>query len=107
MVEHHIDRTVVNVDAMISAAGSTVLEVLDKAPGIIVDENGGVTLNGKSVRILIDDKPTYLSGDDLANYLRALASSNVDQLELMPNPPAKYDAAGNGGIINIRTKRSK
>jgi hypothetical protein len=106
-VERQVDRTVVNVDAMISNTGSTALEVLEKAPGVIVDQNGGVTLNGKGIQIFIDDKPTYLSGDDLANYLRSMSSSGIDQLELMPNPPAKYDAAGNGGIINIRTKHVK
>ncbi|QKJ28887.1 TonB-dependent receptor [Mucilaginibacter mali] len=107
LVEHKIDRTVVNVDADISNAGSTVMEMLEKAPGVVVDQNGGISLNGKGVRIFIDDKPTYLSGADLENYLRSLSSSTIDQLELMTNPPAKYDAAGNGGVINIRSKRSK
>ncbi|MES2276428.1 MAG: TonB-dependent receptor [Bacteroidota bacterium] len=106
-VEHQIDRTVVNVDALISNAGSTAMDVLEKAPGVIVDQSGGISLNGKGVKIFIDDKPTYLSGTDLENYLRSLSSSTIDQLELMTNPPAKYDASGNGGIINIRIKRSK
>lgn len=107
LVEHKIDRTVVNVDADISNAGSTAMDVLEKAPGVIVDQNGGISLNGKSVQIFVDDKPTYLSGADLENYLRSLSSSTIDQLELMTNPPARYDAAGNGGVINIRSKRSK
>jgi hypothetical protein len=106
-IEHQIDRTVVNVDALISNAGSTALDALEKSPGVIVDQNGAISLNGKGVKIFIDDKPTYLSGDDLANYLRSIAAGNMEQIELMPNPPAKYDAAGNGGVINIRTKRSK
>lgn len=106
-VEHQIDRTVVNVDALISNAGSSAMDVLEKSPGVIVDQNGSVSLNGKSVQIFIDDKPTYLSGTELENYLRSLSSSTLDQVELMPNPPAKYDAAGNGGVINIRTKRIK
>jgi outer membrane receptor protein involved in Fe transport len=108
LVEHLIDRTVVNPDALISNAGSTALDVLDKSPGVIVDENGGISLQGKNnVKIFIDGKPTYLSGADLENYLRSLPSSSIDQIELMTNPPAKYDAAGNGGVINIRTKRGK
>jgi hypothetical protein len=106
-VEQKIDRTVVNPEALISNAGSTALDVLEKAPGVIVDQNGGITLKGKGVVIFIDDKPTYLSGADLQNYLRSLNSAGIDQLELMTNPPAKYDAAGNGGVINIRTKRNK
>lgn len=107
LIEHKIDRTVVNVDALISNAGSTALDVLEKAPGVLVDDNGAISLKGKGVKIFIDDKPTYLEGAQLESYLRSLTSSTIDQIELMSNPPAKYDAAGNGGIINIRTKRSK
>lgn len=107
-VEHQIDRTVVNADALISNAGSTALDVLEKAPGVIVDQSGEISLVGKNgVKIFIDDKPTYLSGENLQNYLRSLPSSAIDQIELMTNPPAKYDAAGTGGVINIKTKRSK
>ncbi|MEH3113938.1 outer membrane beta-barrel protein [Pedobacter terrae] len=107
-VERKIDRTVVNVDALISNAGTTALDVLSKSPGINVDQNGVISLKGKNgVTIFIDDKPTYLSGSDLENYLRSLPSSSLDQIELMTNPPAKYDAAGNGGVINIKTKKTK
>jgi outer membrane receptor protein involved in Fe transport len=107
-VERKIDRTVVNVDALISNAGTTALDVLSKSPGVNVDQNGVISLKGKSgVAIFIDDKPTYLSGADLENYLRSLPSSSLDQIELMTNPPAKYDAAGNGGVINIKTKKTK
>ncbi|WP_316832675.1 TonB-dependent receptor [Pedobacter aquatilis] len=107
-VEQKIDRTVVNVDALISNAGTTALDVLSKSPGVNVDQNGAISLKGKSgVNIFIDDKPTYLSGADLENYLRSLPSSTLDQIELMTNPPAKYDAAGNAGVINIKTKKNK
>ncbi|RZK41858.1 MAG: TonB-dependent receptor [Pedobacter sp.] len=108
LVEQKIDRTVVNVDAMLSAASSTVMDVLEKSPGVMVDQNGVISLIGKSnVTIFIDGKPTYLSGSDLDSYLRSLSASTVDQIELMTNPPAKYDAAGNGGVINIKTKKNK
>jgi len=101
-----LDRVVVNVDALISNAGTSALEVLEKSPGIQVDQNGTISLKGKSnVAIFIDDKPTYLSGEDLQNYLKSLPSSSLDQIEIMSNPPARYDAAGNGGVINIRTKK--
>lgn len=107
-IEQKIDRTVVNVDALISNAGTTALEVLEKSPGVQVDENGGIKLTGRSgVVIFIDDKPTYLSGNDLQNYLRSLPSSTLDKIEIMTNPPARYDAAGNAGVINIRTKKLK
>jgi hypothetical protein len=108
MVERKIDRTVVNVESMISSAGSTALEVLEKSPGVSVDQNGAISLKGKNgVVIFIDDKPTYLSGADLEGYLRSIPSSSIDQIELMTNPPAKYDAAGGAGVINIRLKRTK
>jgi hypothetical protein len=106
--EQKIDRTVVNVDALISNTGTNALEVLEKTPGVLVDENGAITFKGKSgVLVLIDDKPTYLSATDLAAYLRSLPSSALDKIELMDNPPAKYDAAGNAGVINIKTKKTK
>ena len=108
LIEQRMDKTVVNVDASISNAGSTVMEVLEKSPGVIVDKDGNVSLKGKQgVVIMIDGKPTYLNSSDLANYLRSLPSSAVEQLEIMTNPPAKYDAAGNSGVINIRTKKNK
>lgn len=108
LIEHQIDRTVVNVDALISNAGSTAMDVLEKSPGVIVEQGGTISLKGKNnVQIFIDGKPTYLSGTDLENYLRSLPASTIDQVELMTNPPAKYDAAGNGGVINIKTKKSK
>lgn len=100
------DRTVINVDAMLTAAGQTALEVLEKSPGVQVDQDGNISLKGKQgVNVFINDKPAYLSGTELANYLRSLPSSALDQVELMTNPPAGYDAAGSAGIINIKLKR--
>jgi hypothetical protein len=107
-IERKIDRTVVNVDALIANAGSNVLEALERAPGITLDQNGAIKLKGRSgVTVFIDDKPTYLSGSELENYLKSLPASTVKLIEIMPNPPAKYEAAGNSGVINIITKRSK
>lgn len=107
-IEQRVDRTVVNVDAMINGAGSTALEVLEKAPGVRVDPNGSITLKGQQgVAIYIDDRPSYLSGQQLQNYLQSLPATVLAQLEIMSNPPAKYDAAGNGGIINIKTVKEK
>jgi len=108
LVEQKLDKTVLNVDASIGNAGNTVMEVLEKAPGVTVDKDGKVSLRGKQgVLIMIDGRPTYMSESDLANYLRSLPSSAVETIELMTNPPAKYDAAGNAGVINIRTKKNK
>lgn len=107
-VERKIDRTVINPDALIANAGTNALEVLEKSPGILVDADGNISLKGKSgVMVIIDDKPTYLSAADLAGYLRSLPSGSIDVIEIMTNPPAKYDAAGNAGVINIRLKKNK
>jgi len=107
-VERKQGKTIINVEASVTNTGSTVLEVLEKSPGVTVDRNGGIALNGKAgVLVMIDDKPTYLTGDDLNNLLSSMNSSQVAQIELISNPTAKYDAAGNAGIINIRTKKNR
>ena len=108
MIEQKLDKTIIHVDASPTNVGLTVLEVLEKSPGISVDKDGNVSLKGKQgVLILIDGKPTYLSGADVVNMLKNMPSNNLDQIEIMPNPPAKYDAAGNSGVINIKTKKNK
>lgn len=108
MIEQKIDRTVLNVDASPGNAGNSVVEVLEKAPGVSVDKDGNISLKGKqAVLVLIDGRQTYLTPQDLFNYLRSLPASTIDQIELMTNPPARYDAAGNAGVINIKTKKSK
>ncbi|MEP6674570.1 MAG: TonB-dependent receptor [Ferruginibacter sp.] len=108
LIEHKIDKTVVNVDASISNVGSNALEVLEKSPGVTVDKDGNISLKGKQgVKVLIDGKLSYLSGADLANLLRNMQSAQLDQIEIMTNPSAKYDASGNSGIINIKTKKTK
>jgi hypothetical protein len=100
------DRLIVNVDAMIAQGGSNALELLGTLPGVVVSPNGTIQFNGRTgVLVLIDDKPTYLAAGDLANYLRSLPVSLLDKIELMSNPPAKYDAASGAGIILIRTKK--
>lgn len=108
LIERRADKLVVNVESSLTAAGSTALEVLEKAPGVNVDKDGNISLQGKDgVMILIDDRPAYLKGSELANYLRSLPASSLEQLEVMTNPSSKYDAAGNAGVINIRTKKIK
>ncbi|HEX2682523.1 MAG TPA: outer membrane beta-barrel protein, partial [Ferruginibacter sp.] len=108
LIEQKLDRTIVNVDASPSNAGATALEVLEKSPGVSVDNDGNISLKGKQgVIIMMDGKPTFLSAADLANVLRNLPASALEQVEIMTNPSAKYDAAGNSGVINIKTKKSK
>lgn len=101
-------KTIVDVAASVTNVGATVLEVLEKSPGVTVDRNGGIALQGKTgVLVLIDDKPTYLSGSDLNNMLNSMNSAQVAQIELITSPTARYDASGNAGIINIKTKKTK
>ncbi|HSB93946.1 MAG TPA: TonB-dependent receptor, partial [Flavitalea sp.] len=108
LIEMRADRTVVNVEAAVTNVGATALEVLEKSPGISVDRDGNVSLKGRAgVLILVDGKQTYLSGADLASMLKGMSASELDQVEIMTNPPAKYDAAGNSGVINIKTKKNK
>ncbi|MBP6233376.1 MAG: TonB-dependent receptor [Chitinophagaceae bacterium] len=108
LIEQKIDRTIVNVDASVTNVGNSALEVLEKSPGITVDKDGNISLKGKQgIMVMIDGRPSYLSGADLASMLRSMPASQLDQIEIMTNPPAKYDAAGNSGIINIKTKKNK
>lgn len=108
LIEQKVDRTIVNVEASVTNVGNSALEVLEKSPGITVDKDGNISLKGKQgVVIMIDGRLSYLSGPDLANMLRSMSASQLDQIEIMTNPPAKYDAAGNSGIINIKTKKNK
>ena len=107
-IEQKSDRILVNVDASPANAGTSVMDVLEKSPGVSVDKDGNISLKGKQgVTIMIDNRPTYMTGTQLAIYLKSLPSSAIDQLEIMSNPSAKYDAAGNSGIINIKTKKNK
>ncbi len=102
------DKTVINPEATISNAGASVMDVLEKSPGITVNKDGSIIMKGKpSVMVLIDGKPTQLSGADLQAYLSGIPASQVDVMELIENPGAKYDAAGNAGIINIKMKANK
>ncbi|MDP4207454.1 MAG: outer membrane beta-barrel family protein [Bacteroidota bacterium] len=104
-IEQKADRTVMNVGENISSVGESAYELLKKAPGVYLDKDDNIILRGKDgVTVMINDKPTHLSAKDLANYLKGMQSAEIDKVEIITNPPARYDAAGNSGIINIRTK---
>jgi iron complex outermembrane receptor protein len=102
------DRIVVNVDNSIVSAGSSAMDVLERSPGVNVDQNDNISLRGRSgVIIMIDGKPSAMSGADLANYLKGLPSAAIERIDIITNPSAKYDAAGNSGIIDIRMKKDQ
>ncbi|HVI47360.1 MAG TPA: TonB-dependent receptor [Chitinophaga sp.] len=107
-IEQRADKMVVNVENSISASGGNAMEVLEKSPTINVDKDGNISMKGKSgVIILIDGKQTNMSSQDIAELLRSMPSTNLEQIELIANPSAKYDAAGNAGIINLKLKKNK
>ncbi len=108
MIEIKADKTIFNVENSINATGNNALELLQKSPGIQVDNNENISMKGKSgVRIYIDGKMSQLSSQDLAAYLKSINSNDVEAIEMISNPSAKYDASGNAGIINLRLKKNK
>lgn len=107
LVEQKEDRTIVNVGASVLSAGSNTLEILSRLPGVTLDRDNNISLNGKEgVTVMLDDKLTYLSGAQLAALLRSTDGNLVQSIEIMTNPTAKYDAAGKGGIVNIKLKKN-
>ena len=108
LIEHQADKTVVNVAGSVLAAGNTAMDILERAPGVTVDKDDNISLKGKQgVTVMINDKLTYLSASQLATLLRSTDGSTIQSIELITNPSAKYDAAGNSGIINIKLKKNK
>ena len=107
-VEMKPGKTVVNLDAGITYAGTTAMEALEKMPGITVDQDGNISLKGKAgVLVMIDGKPTYLDAAQLATMLNGMSAAQIEQVEIMDQPSAAFDAAGNAGIINIKLKKSR
>lgn len=107
-VEMKPGKTVVNLDAGISYAGTTALEALEKMPGITVDQDGNISLKGRAgVLVMLDGKPTYLDAAQLATMLNGMNAAQIEQVEIMDQPSAAFDAAGNAGIINIKLKKNR
>ena len=107
-IEMRADKLIVNVESSAVLAGNTALEVLRKSPGVIVDNDNNITLKGRQgVLVQIDGKQTYLSTEEVARMLENMPASSMESIEIINNPSAKYDAAGNAGIINIKMKRDK
>lgn len=101
------DKTIVNVEGTVMAEGSNALDVIGRSPGIYVDQEGIINLNGRSgVVVMINDRQTYMSAVDLANFLRAMPADNIKSIEVINNPSARFDAEGSAGVINIRLKKN-
>ncbi|MDO4224804.1 MAG: TonB-dependent receptor, partial [Bergeyella zoohelcum] len=107
IVERKVDRLVFNVDQSVSAIGGDALDLLKVTPSLRI-QNDQISIIGKNgMSIMIDDRLIQLSGDELINFLKTIQSDNIKSIEVITNPPAKYDAQGNSGLINIKLKKAK
>lgn len=107
LIERKNGKIILNVANSILAAGNSAMDILTKAPGITIDNEGNISLRGKAgVNAMIDNKPTYLSAAQLAILLRSTSGNTIQSIELISNPSSKYDAAGTGGLINIKLKKN-
>ncbi|HZY82901.1 MAG TPA: outer membrane beta-barrel protein [Cyclobacteriaceae bacterium] len=109
LLEQHADKTIVNVEASIMTKGSSVLQLLERSPGVFVDQrNGSIAMNGKSgVMVMMNGKLMRLPMAQLVAMLNSLSANDIESIELLPMPPASMDADGNAGVINIVTKLNK
>ncbi|MGG5506813.1 MULTISPECIES: TonB-dependent receptor domain-containing protein [unclassified Myroides] len=106
LIERKVDRLVFHVENSVAASGGDALDALKATPSVRV-KNDKVDVAGKSnLSILVDDKIILLSGDELIQYLKGIASANIERIEVMTTPPSKYSAEGDGGMINIKLKKS-
>lgn len=101
------DRMVVGIEGTAMAAGNTAFNVLGKAPGVFIDHEGNIQLNGRAgVTVMIDGRLTYLSANDLRNLLESMPAENIKNIEIITNPSSRYDAEGSSGMINIVLKKN-
>lgn len=108
IVEVKPDRTVFNVQGTINSIGDNGIGLLRKAPGVLVDNNNNISILGRNgVLMYVDGKRLPLSGADLTAYLENLPAEQIDKIDIITNPGAKYEAEGNAGIIDIRLKKDK
>lgn len=107
VVELTSDRLIFNVENSILSEGSTALEVLERAPGVSVDQDGLISVKGREgVRVMINGRLSYLSQTELTTLLKGTPSGNISKIEVITNPSARYDAAGTSGMINIIFKEN-
>lgn len=108
-VQQSIAGTVVNVGASLFSKGASVLEVLEQSPGVLLDRRtNGIRLNGRSgVTVMIDGKLVHMPEEELLEMLRGMNADNIERIELLTAPGAKYDASGSAGVINILLKKNK
>ena len=106
LIEQKMDKLVMNVSQSAFAQGNNAFELLRKAPGVSIDKDGNVLLNGQAVEVWIDGRPSHLDGKSLEALLRGTDGNSINKIEIIANPSAKYDAQGQGGIIDIKSKHT-
>jgi outer membrane receptor protein involved in Fe transport len=107
-VEQSLGKTTLNIAGSVAGKGSTAYDVLRKAPGVTIDLNGNISMQGKQgVLVMINEKQVYMSGTELMEYLRSIPSDDINKLDLITQPSGKYDAEGNAGIINFALKKNR
>ena len=109
LIEKKVDRLVFNTDLAEGAKGGNALDALKLAPRIKVDEStDAISIIGKgSISVMINDRLMQMNSEQLASYLKTIRTEDIDKIEVITNPPAKYDATGNSGIVNIVLKSAK
>ena len=108
IIETTADKTTFNVESSINSTGSNAFELLQKSPGVVTDKDDNIILKGKNgVRIYIDGRPTEMDPNGVVAYLKSINSVDIEAIEIISNPSAKYDASGNAGVINIKLKKNK
>ncbi len=106
MMEYKLDKRVINVDKNLVTSGGTASDVLENVPSVTLDQDGNVSLRGNtSVKILIDGRPSELYGSDIVSVLAQIPASEIENVEIITNPSAKYNPDGMSGIINITLKK--
>ncbi|KIO78909.1 TonB-dependent receptor [Pedobacter lusitanus] len=105
LIEYKTDRLIYNVASSIAASGGNAVGALSTAPGVMIQSKNISILGKGSSRVMIDGRLIELTGDDLINYLNAIAATDIASIEVITNPPAKYEAGGDGGLINIVLKK--
>jgi hypothetical protein len=106
-IEMQPDKTVLNVENSVLAAGNSVFEVVKKAPAVSVDKDDNLKLKNAVAAIYFDSKPAYLGGQQLTEYLKNTPADVVSKIEIITNPSSRFDAQGPTGIINIKFKKNK
>ncbi len=106
-ITQEADKMIVSIEGTALAAGKTAYDVLATSPGVYIDQEGNIQLNGRpGTTVMIDGKLTYLSARDLRTLLEGMSAENLKNIEIITNPSARYDAEGSSGILNINLKKN-